>query len=259
VRFGGSPFDAPWDIRLREEVDQMRKRTAAAALFVLGLAATTPTLLATPAVAHEERPEGKYTIAVGFGDEPAYAGQKNSVQMFIHDANDNPVTDLGDTLQVEVSFGDQTMPAMTLEPNFEVGEFGIPGDYRAFFFPTRPGDYTFHITGTIKGQKIDESFTSSPSTFSSVEDPAKVQFPAKDPSTGELAVRLTREIPRVRQSAATAAQRASDESDSAKTLGLIGIIVGAVGVVVGSAALVTARRRSAVESPPARASTTMES
>lgn len=237
----------------------MRKRTAAAALLVLGLAATIPALLATPALAHEDRTVGKYNIAVGFGDEPAYSGQENSVQMLIHDANDNPVTDLGDTVQVEVKFGDQTMPAMTMEPNFEVGEFGIPGDYRAFFFPTRPGDYTFHLTGAIKGQNIDESFTSSPSTFSSVEDASKVQFPAKDPSTGELAARLTREIPRVQHAAAEAAQQASDEANSAKTLGLIGIIVGAVGVVLGAAALVTARRRTAVGSPPVMASTTGES
>ena len=239
----------------------MRKRTASAVLFVLGLAAFIPALLATPALAHEERTVGKYNIAVGFGDEPAYAGQENSVQMFIHDSNDNPVTDLGETLQVEVKFGDQTMPTLNMEPNFEVGEFGIPGDYRAFFFPTRPGDYTFHITGTIKGRSVDESFTSSPSTFSSVEDASKVEFPSKDPTTGELAARLTREIPRVRQDAAAAAKRASDKASSAKTLGLVGIIVGAVGIAVGAAAVVTSRRRiapAAVSSVPAPSATGRE-
>jgi hypothetical protein len=236
----------------------MRKRTAAAALFVLGLATIIPALLATPALAHEDRTVGKYNIAVGFGEEPAYAGQENSVQMFIHDSSDNPVTDLGETLQVEVKFGNQTMPTLTMEPNFEVGEFGIPGDYRAFFFPTRPGDYSFHFTGTIKGQMVDESFASSPSTFSSVEDASNVEFPAKDPSTGELAARLTREIPRVRQTAAAAAQRASDKAASAKTLGLAGIIVGAVGIAVGAVALVTSRRRmatAAASSTPAPAAT----
>jgi hypothetical protein len=238
----------------------MRKRTAAAVLFVLGTAAIIPALLATPALAHEDRTVGKYNIAVGFGDEPAYAGQENSIQMFIHDANDNPVTDLGATLQVEVKFGDQTMPTLTMEPNFEVGEFGIPGDYRAFFFPTRPGDYTFHFTGTIKSQKIDESFTSSPSTFSSVEDASKVEFPAKDPSTGQLADRLTRELPRVQQTAAAAAKQASDKAGSAKTLGLIGIIVGVVGVAVGAVALVTTRRRMASgPPPPVKVSTAAES
>lgn len=232
----------------------MKKRTVAAVLFVLSAAAVIPALLATPALAHEERTVGKYHLAVGFGDEPAYTGQENSVQMFLHDANDNPITDLGPTLQVEVKFGNQTLPALTMEPNFEVGEFGIPGDYRAFFFPTRPGDYTFHFTGTIKGQKIDESFTSSPSTFSSVEDASKVEFPAKDPSTGQLADRLTREIPRVQQTAAAAAKRATDKASSAKMLGLVGIIVGAVGIAVGAAALVTSRRR--IAAAPANTSVT---
>jgi hypothetical protein len=221
----------------------MKRRATWTALLVFGGGLILPALLATPAFAHEERTIGKYTIAVGFGEEPAYAGQENSVQMFIHDANDNPVNDLGETLQVEVKFGDQATSAMTMEPNFEVGEFGIPGDYRAFFFPTRPGDYTFHFTGAIKGQKIDESFTSSPSTFSSVEDASAVEFPVKDPSTGQLADRLTRELPRVERTAAAAAKRASDKADSAKTLGLIGIIVGAVGVAVGAAALLVSRRR----------------
>jgi hypothetical protein len=221
----------------------MRKRSALASLIVVATAMVIPALTATPALAHEERDVGKFHLAVGFGDEPAYAGQENSVQMFIHDANDKPVTDLGPTLMVEVKLGTQTMPAMTMEPNFEVGEFGIPGDYRAFFFPTRPGDYTFHFTGDIKGTKIDESFTSSPSTFSSVENPSAVQFPAKDPSTGQLAERLNREISRVQQSAAAAASVASDKADSAKTIGIIGIILGAVGVVLGAVAIVSSRRR----------------
>jgi hypothetical protein len=226
----------------------MKKHRAVAVLFVMGAAVALPAFLATPALAHEERTIGKYNVAVGFGDEPAYAGQENSVAMFIHDANDNPVTDLGATLQVEVKYGSQTMPPLTMEPSFEVGEFGIPGDYRAFFFPTRPGDYTFHFTGTIKGTKVDESFTSSPSTFSTVEDP----------STGQLADRLTREIPRVQKTALAAANRAQDKASSANTLGLVGIIVGAVGIAVGASALITSRRRVAVVSAGTPATTSAE-
>jgi hypothetical protein len=237
----------------------MRKRTAAAVLLVLGGAAVIPALLATPALAHEERTIGKYDVEVGFGDEPVYAGQQNSVVMFVHEANGGPVVDLGPTLEVEVKFGNLTMPAMTMEPNFELGGEGTPGDYRAFFIPTRPGDYTFHFTGSIKGQKVDESFTSSPTTFNSVEDAAKVEFPAKDPSTGQLADRLTREIPRIQRAAAVATQRASDKAGSAKTLGLIGIIAGAVGVAMGAAALVSTRRRITRGSTPATVSTGAES
>jgi hypothetical protein len=235
----------------------MKKRKAAAVLLVMGAALAIPALTATPALAHEERTIGTLHVAVGFGEEPAYAGQENSVQMFIHDAKDNPITDLGPTLQVEVQFGTQTMPAMTMEPNFEIGEFGIPGDYRAFFFPTRPGDYTFHFTGTIKGTKVDQSFTSSPSTFSSVEDPSKVEFPAKDPNTGDLAARLDREIPRVQRSALAAVRVANDKAKTARTFGIIGIIVGSVGILVGATALIASRRRGAPGATVAPALTEM--
>jgi hypothetical protein len=198
---------------------------------------------AGPALAHEERDVGPYHLAVGFGQEPAYAGQENSVQMFIHDANDKAVTDLGDTLKVEVSYQDQTMPAMTMQPNFEVGEFGIPGDYRAFFFPTRPGSYGFHFTGTIKGQNVDETFTSGPHTFSDVEDPSGVEFPVKDPTTGQLAERLDREVVRVTATAQAQVNAARDRADGARTLALVGIVLGGVGLVAGAAGLISGVRR----------------
>src|SRR5437867_5869321 len=128
---------------------------------MVGLVSASMVLSAGPAWAHGERTVGRYSMAVGFGDEPAYTGLKNSVQMLLNfEATGKPVVDLGPTLKVEVVYGSQTFPAMIMEPNFEIGEFGTPGDYEAFFFPTRPGDYTFHFTGTIKGQSIDERFIS---------------------------------------------------------------------------------------------------
>src|SRR6266545_3616700 len=50
----------------------------------------------------------------------------------------------------------------------KIGGDGTPGDYRAWFIRTAPGPYTFHFTGSIKGQKVDEKFTSSPTTFDEV-------------------------------------------------------------------------------------------
>lgn len=46
-----------------------------------------------------------------------------------------------------------------------MGGSGTPGDYRGWLIPTRPGKYTFHFTGTIKGDPIDERITASPTTF----------------------------------------------------------------------------------------------
>ncbi|MEA2477878.1 MAG: hypothetical protein QOF16_1259 [Actinomycetota bacterium] len=196
-------------------------------------------LAMTPAYAHEQRNVGKYSFVVGFGDEPAFTGQKNSVQLFLNDAKSGKaITDLGNTLNVQVSYGGQTMPEMTMEPDFEIGEFGTPGDYRAWFFPTRPGKYTFHFTGTVKGQKIDESFTSSPTGFGEAEDAQSVEFPVKDPTTGQLNDRISREFPRVDASISDA----SDSADSAKTLGLIGIVMGGLGLLIGIAGFMRGRR-----------------
>jgi hypothetical protein len=204
--------------------------TAAVAVAGLLLA-----LGAAPASAHEERKIGKYTVAVGFGDEPAYAGTKNSVQMFIHDANDKPVVDLGDTLKVDVSQGtdDTAKLSMTMAPDFEVGEFGTPGDYRAFFIPTAAGAYTFHFTGSIRGQQVDQKFTSSPTTFNEVQDPASVEFPSKDPTTGQLSARVDRETQRLNQALAASQDQASKASDTASTarlIAIIGVVVGALGL-----------------------------
>ncbi len=53
-----------------------------------GLSGLLLALGAAPASAHEERKVGNYMFHVGFGDEPAYAGAKNSVQVLIHDDPD---------------------------------------------------------------------------------------------------------------------------------------------------------------------------
>jgi hypothetical protein len=234
----------------------MNRKATVGAAVVLGVVAAMIISGASPALAHEEREVAKYHFAVGFGDEPAYTGEKNSVQLILADANDKPVVELGDTLKVEVAFGDQKMD-LTLEPNFEVGEFGTPGDYRAWFFPTRPGDYTFHFTGSIKGQNVDESFTSSPTTFSSVTDPTQVEFPAKDPTTAQIAQRIDREVPRL--NSAIAAERTSDKknADSAKTIGYIGIGVAVLAIILAVAAMATGWRRPVADrgSTPVRTTT----
>ena len=202
--------------------------------------------LAPAASAHEGRTHGDLEMVVGFGTEPAFAGQPNSVQLRLSHHGE-PVVDLGDTVDVEVEFGDQTM-ALELEPNFTVGAFGEPGDYRAWFIPTRPGQYTFHFTGTIEDEVIDETFTSGPRTFSDVNDPTEIQFPEQDPTTGELSDRIDREVPRLTTAiddVRAASVEASDDADGARTLGLIGLLVGALGAIVAVIALVASRRRPA--------------
>ena len=192
----------------------------------------------SPALAHEERTVGKFKFTVGWGEEPTYAGILNSVQLILADSKGKPVTDLGDSLKVTVEFSGQTV-SHGLETTFDPdsGE-GTPGDYRAFFIPTRPGNYTFHFTGSIRGQKVDQRFTSSSTTFDPVKDPSEVMFPAKDPSAGDLANRVVGVDTRVGQ-AKSVADTGKSTAGTALILGIIGVVLGAGGLVTG----LTARRK----------------
>jgi hypothetical protein len=224
----------------------MMKERVRAAMILAGMTLGSTLLAfasAGPALAHEERDVGTYTFTVGFGDEPAYTGLKNSVILLLSKSG-KPVIDLGDSLKVEVVFGGQSMDLGPVQPDFEIGEFGTPGDYRAWFFPTRPGPYTFHFTGSIGSQKVDEEFTSSPTTFDEVQDPTSVEFPVKDPTLGQVAQRLDREFPRIESRLAATRKAADDGAGSAKTLAYAGIGVGAIGLIAAIAALTANRRRT---------------
>ena len=216
------------------------------ATILAAVAATSVLLLATPASAHEDRTIGDLEVAVGFAEEPAYAGQPNAVQLFINE-NGRPLTDLQDELQVVIAVGDQTSEPFTFEPAFEIGEFGTPGDYRANFVPSQPGAYTFTLSGTFHGVKFnDEAFTSGPKTFADVTDINSASFPqVTSPSNQELATRIDQESART-ATAVTAAQAAAttagDDASAAKTIGLIGLVVGALGLVTAIYAVSVARK-----------------
>ncbi len=157
--------------------------------LVVGLIALLALVSPAAALAHEQRDiaNGTYHLVVGFLNEPAFVDQQNGLSLRVsklgaapatptasdEDAVGTPVEGLADTLKVDVIFGDQTM-ALPLEP-----EFRDPGAYRAIFFPTAEGDYTFHIFGDIEGTAVDETFTSSPEGFSSVESIEPLRFPKK--------------------------------------------------------------------------------
>jgi hypothetical protein len=199
---------------------------AAALCLVLG---TT----AAPAIAHTTKDVGAYTFTVGWGSEPTYAGQQNSVQLLLYDkASGKPILDLGDTLTVTVVYADK-QAEFPLTPEFDAEEgLGTPGDYRAWFFPTAPGDYTFHFTGTIGAQKVDESFTSGPTTFSTVEESTAAQFPVKAPTNVQLSQRMDAELSRL----ATESQ-----VSSARTMAIVGIVLGVIGIAIAAFALTRKR------------------
>jgi len=166
--------------------------------------------------------DGQYVMEVGFRDEPAYLGLPNALTLSVEryaTGGTEPVNDLAATLSAEVSRDGQVM---TL-PLVPVGE----GDYEATFVPTATGDYTFRISGTIGEATVDESVTSGPTTFDSVEPLSAIEFPQALPDPGQLQAAVT-------DANATAA--------AARTLGVAGVVAGVLGLIVGALALARSRQ-----------------
>ncbi len=161
------------------------------------MAAVALVVISAGTSAHERRDvaDGQYRFVVGFLNEPAFSGQQNGLELRVakldpaatpvaegEDPPTTPVEGLDATLQAEVFFADQSMPLVIS------ASFGEPGSYESVFFPTQPGDYSFHIFGTIEGVAIDETFTSGPDTFGPMEDPAPLQFPKETAANSGEAV-----------------------------------------------------------------------
>ena len=217
----------------------MNKRSA---VVVAILAVLLVPLLAASASAHGEHKVDNYTVEVGFGTEPAYAGVTNSVQLIIS-SNGRPVTD-AKGLKVAVTTGDAEAKEMLLQPYFGA-DFGEPGDYRAFFIPTAPGPYTFKVTGTLGGKKVDQSYTSGKDGFDEVTDPAEAQYPVRQPSGSQLTTRLDRETTRLNAAVAAHREAADQDVAEARRLATIGLAVGALGLLTAvGVGVVALRRRS---------------
>jgi hypothetical protein len=202
-------------------------------LLVGGMLLTTT----SSAWAHERRAVGEYGFIVGFSSEPAFLNQPNGLDLRVYTVDEgvelleassdqrNPVIGLEETLEAKVSFGGEAPLALELEPRF-----GEEGAYDGHFFPTAMGAYTFHITGTIDGTEIDESFTSGPETFSEIGEP--LEYPVQVMTNQELEAQL-------------AAGSESDDKEDSNTmpiaLAIAGIVVGGAGLAAGGLALTRGR------------------
>lgn len=207
---------------------------APAAVALLALAVTLALPLPS-AAAHETADVQGYDFDVGWGQEPAFAGELNSVQLTVTaKPGGEPVTGVDEGLGVTVIYGENELE-LPLVP-----AYGTKGEYRAWFVPTAPGDYTFRFTGTIGDQKIDESFTSSPTTFDTVQDPVKLQFPVQTGTVGQLARRLDSELA-PQPAVADAAVETSGDGSGSLIVGVAGVVLGGLGLAVAVVALLRTR------------------
>jgi hypothetical protein len=254
-------------------------KTKLAGLFLLLVGSSL--LLLNPAVAsaHEDRDiaGGKYQFRVGFLNEPVYAGLDNAVYLGVCNgkcvgANDgsggftNGLNGAFDTLKVEVIYGKESI-MLDFRP--------VPrsnGRYNAEFIPTRAGDYTFRIFGSLGTDKIDERFTSSPNTFDSVQPQSVIQFPDKPgfPAVSSQSNRITTgpatptettvapttsannaapsvnsaDLAQLRQQLEEQKQQLADAktaANNASGLALGGLVVGIIGGLVGLVSLFMGR------------------
>ena len=194
----------------------MKSRLGGAAMLAGALILTT----VSSALAHEEREVGDYTFEVGMLEEPVFVGQKSGLELHVT-RGDEPVEGLEESLEATVTFGGETRD-LEISPSF-----GEPGAYQSVFFPTAAGPYSFHVTGEVEGQSIDETFTAGPDTFGEVRDLAAGQFPVQFPATADLV-------------------RDAEAGANAATTATIALVLGGAGLLAGLVAigLTLARRRT---------------
>lgn len=185
---------------------------AAAAVIVSSFLVNT-----NVALGHERRTVGPYTFVVGWINEPSYVNLLNSLDLTVTETNGGKAVEgLEKTLKADLAFGGSSTP----QPLTLAARFGLPGKYSGYVMPTKVGDYTFHITGTVGTMNVDEKFESGPGRFGSIESTDPLQYPQKVVSNSDLAARL----------------------DSIQTLVVVGIAIAGIALLLGVGGLVARRR-----------------
>jgi len=188
-----------------------------AAVATLAIVASSFALTSNVALGHERRAVGPYTFVVGWINEPSYVNLLNSLDLTVTETSGGKAVEgLEKTLKADLTFGGSTTP----QPLTLAARFGLPGKYSGYVMPTKTGDYTFHITGTVGTMNIDEKFESGPGRFGSIESTDPLQYPQKVLSSSDLAARL----------------------DQLQTLVIAGIVLGGLALLASAAGLVVRRR-----------------
>ncbi len=124
-------------------------------------------LVPVAASAHETVTTGDYAVEYGWLSEPAVVGQPNAVVINIS-KSDEPFDIDPYSLVVEAQYGGQTK-TLELQPLSE----DSTGEYIARLTPTKMGQYTVHITGSLGDQSVDLSVQPE-----SIESADVVEFPS---------------------------------------------------------------------------------
>lgn len=106
--------------------------------LIVGLLAFPKTVLA-----HQTVQIGDYAVEYGWVNEPAVVGQLNAVVINITGKGGDTNIDISN-LHIQAVLGSEKK-ILTLQPLSET----MPGQFIAPMTPTRPGTYSFHLSGTV--------------------------------------------------------------------------------------------------------------
>lgn len=148
-------------------------RTRFSPFPIVMLAVIIGTFLAFPAstdAAETRTVADTYTVEVGFITEPPVQNDTNGLRIRVTEG-DTPVEGAESTLTAQVIYAEQprVLPLVPVA--------GEPGTYTSVFIPTQPGEYAFHITGSIGDTAIDETFAPSDAGLPLVASRLDYEFP----------------------------------------------------------------------------------
>ncbi len=214
-------------------------------MLIFGLLASTNIHYAS---AHETKKFGNINLEVGWTNEPALAGQLNTVTVGVTTASDNkPVANAVAQLQSTIKKGGD-VKNLDLIPQEQEGLYG------AQVIPTEIGQYEMDFKGAINNQPINGSVP-----LDVVNDPKQLSFPvsgaasANQISSGVIdqfktaLSDLSSQVNNAKDSADQAQQSVHNATQSAQSIktsvdeaymfGMIGVGVGVAGIVIAVIAL----------------------
>lgn len=168
-----------------------------------------PLLASKTALAHTRVEVGPYVIIVGWLEEPVIVNERNALVIEVTE-DDRPVTGLEGTLNATIIYAGRTYSG-NLTPTEEEGLYTVE------ILPTRRGQFSVQLTGSIEEMEIDETV-----------DPEEVltarvlQFPEVPPEAVELQAQIN---------------TLSGQVSTARLLAIGGLAVGVLGLVVGALGL----------------------
>jgi hypothetical protein len=159
-----------------------------------------------PAFAHQTVTFGAFNIEVGWADEPALAGQLNTITVGVSNASDDkPVPNAVEQLQAAIKKGSETK-ALDLLPQEQEGLYG------AEVIPGQIGQYELVLNGAISGQNINSTVP-----LDDVSDPKQLTFPSTGgTSDNQLTSSITGQISNAITDLASQVDAAQTSADQAQ-------------------------------------------